>query len=93
MLNLEGSNKTIDLIESLQKKNKELDPNYKPCAFHKPNKSLLRRWFDFLNPFYHPAELKPTAGLNQGDLGQSAVVSKTSPKHRQTSDIPLGQHH
>jgi len=76
MLDLKGSNKTIALIESLQRKNKELDPNYKPQAFHKPDKSLLRRWFDFLNPLYHPAELKPTDSLNRGDQGQSAVVSK-----------------
>jgi len=87
MLNLEGSNKTIDLIESLQKKNKELDPNYKPCAFHKPNKSLLRRWFDFFNPFYHPAELKPTAGLNSSDQDQIEVPSVVSPGHQQKADI------
>ena len=89
MLNLEGSNKTIDLIESLQKKNKELDPNYKPCAFHKPNKSLLRRWFDFLNPFYHPAELKPTAGLNSSDRDQIKVSSVVFPEHQQKVDTVI----
>jgi len=89
MLNLDGSNKTIDLIESLQKKNKELDPNYKPCAFHKPDKSLLRRWFDFMNPLYHPAELKPTASLNSSGQGHLKVPSVESPEHQQKADIEI----
>ncbi len=89
MLDLKGSNKTIELIESLQKKNKKLDPNYKPHAFHKPNKSLLRRWYDFLNPFYHPAELKPTAGLNSSARDQIKVPSVVFPKHQQKADIEI----
>ena len=86
MINLEGSNKTIKLIESLQRKNKELDPNYKPQAFHKPDKSLLRRWFDFLNPLYHPAELKPTASLRVSDQGHIKVHAVEPPEHRQKVD-------
>ncbi len=89
MLDLKGSNKTIELIESLQKKNKKLDPNYKPHAFHKPNKSLLRRWFDFLNPFYHPAELKPTAGLKVSDQGQIKVHAVASSEHQQKVDTVI----
>jgi len=58
MLDLKGSNKTIELIEYLQDKNCKKDSAYVPKAFHKPNKSLVRRWIDFMNPFYHPAELK-----------------------------------
>jgi len=89
MLDLKGSNKTIDLIESLQRKNKELDPNYKPQAFHKPDKSLLRRWYDFLNPFYHPAELKPTASLNSSDQDHLKAPSVESLEHQQKVDIEI----
>ena len=89
MLNLKGSNKTIELIESLQKKNKKLDPNYKPHAFHKPNKSLLRRLWDFINPISHPAELKPTAGLNSSDRDQIRVPSVGFPEHQQKADIEI----
>ena len=53
MLNLKGSRKTIELIKFLQTKNKEMDSDYVPKSFFEPNKSALRKVWDFCNPFYH----------------------------------------
>ena len=89
MLKLEGSKKTIELIEFLQDKNKSLDPSYVPQPFHKPDKSLLRRWCDFFNPFYHPAELKPCDSLKPSDQEQKAAPSKIPSKHLQSVDNDL----
>lgn len=86
MLDLPGSNKVIEVIKKIQKKNKELDPSYVPECFHEPNKSFLRRLIDFVNPVSHPAELKPTDNL-KSSLSKPKASLKTSPKLRQTSGI------
>jgi len=86
MLNLPGSNKVIEVIKKIQAKNKEFDSAYVPERFHEPNTSFLRRLIDFVNPWHHPAELKPPDGL-KSSLSKPEASLKTSPKHRQTSDI------
>ena len=87
MFKTAGSKAQVDFIEFLQKKNCEHDPGYIPQAFHKPDKSLLRRWFDFINPFYHPAELKPCDSLKPSVPSQRVVSSKISSKHLQKAGI------
>ncbi len=89
MFKTEGSKAQVNLIEFLQKKNCERDPGYVPQAFHKPDKSLLRRWFDFMNPFYHPAELKPCGGL-KGVQGQPTGRRASSSKRLQKAGTVTG---
>lgn len=84
MIDLPGSNKVIEVIKKIQKKNKELDPAYVPECFHEPNKSFLRRLIDFINPISHPAELKSTDSLKPSDQGQKATLSKVPSKHLQS---------
>jgi len=90
MYRTEGSKAQTDLIEFLQKKNSEHDAGYVPQAFHKPGKSLLRRWFDFLNIFYRPAELKPCDSLKQDGPAQQGAASKASSKRLQKAGTVPG---
>lgn len=83
MFKTEGSKAQTDLIEFLQEKNSEHDADYVPQAFHKPNKSLLRRWWDFINIFNRPEALKPCDSLKQGDQAQKGAASKASSKRLQ----------
>lgn len=56
MLNLPGSNKTIELIEKIQRKNRELDPNCILKDYHKPEKS--NGWMNFFMFWKLPGKLK-----------------------------------
>lgn len=57
MLETKTSKAQAELIEFLQEKNKvNCNGDYKPKPFFKPNKSLLRRWINFMNPFYQPGK-------------------------------------
>lgn len=58
MLNLPGSNKTIELIEKIQAKNRELDPECILKDYHKPEKSSFKGWMKFLSIFSNPVKLK-----------------------------------